>query len=132
MIDIGWKETHVLAFNQDKMSLFNAVELSHREPAKIICVHTDPSDRLWSGIVTQCDTTMLEKPKLEQNHQPQAFPEAIFSQPGIVELPIGKRRILYKNDQTTQLHDYVRSGRPHINGLQKTPLHVSPVIGRAI
>lgn len=68
-----------MAFEEVKRSLRNAVELSHRDPTKIICVHTDASDKFWSGIVTQCDPSELHKLKTQQNHQPLAFLGSQFS-----------------------------------------------------
>ena len=79
--DQGWCDTHRLAFEQVKESLCNAAKLSHRDPAKIICIHTDASDKFWSGIVTQCDPSELQKPKIEQIHQPLAFLGSQFSTP---------------------------------------------------
>lgn len=43
-----WDGTRVLAIGEvNSTSLQNNVEFSHRDPAKIICVYTNASERFW-------------------------------------------------------------------------------------
>ena len=62
LLYIGWDDTCNNAFEQVRDSLCNAVKIAHRDPNKVICVHTDASDIFWSGIVTQCNSDELAKP----------------------------------------------------------------------
>lgn len=70
---IGWSAKHEEAFYTVRDMLCNAVKLSHRDPSKILCIHTDASDRFWAGVVTQCDENQLHKPISAQQHDPLAF-----------------------------------------------------------
>lgn len=56
----SWDYNYVLAFKHVKMSLREAVESSRCDEASTICVHTEASDRFWSGIATRCNPTELE------------------------------------------------------------------------
>lgn len=47
--------------------------MAHRNPANIICVRSDASDRFQFDATTQCHPTELENPKIEQNHESLAF-----------------------------------------------------------
>lgn len=76
---MDWENEYVLAFEQVKWSLCNAVELAHCDPANILCVHTDTSDRFRSGIATECDPAELQKPKIEQIHEPLAYLSSQFT-----------------------------------------------------
>lgn len=52
-----------MAFEQIKLSLRNTMGFYHREPAKIVSVHADASDKLCSESVQQCDLEELRKQK---------------------------------------------------------------------
>ena len=54
-------------------SLRNAVKLAYPDPDKTICVHTDASDRYWSGVVSQVAPDDLRKRASEQVHEPLGF-----------------------------------------------------------
>jgi len=71
--DLGWDETTQNTYEGLLEDLRESVQLSYPEPGKTICVHTDASDRFWAAVVTQCSPEDLEKPRLEQSHQPLAF-----------------------------------------------------------
>lgn len=63
---MGWNETDVLAFNEVKILLRHAVELSLCGPGKIIFFCTDASDMFSCGAVTQCNPTEIEKANTDQ------------------------------------------------------------------
>ena len=71
--ELPWGTAHDEAFNDLQESLRNSVKLSYSDPDKTICVHTDASDRYWTGIVTQVDHSELDKKPHDQRHQPLGF-----------------------------------------------------------
>lgn len=77
--DVGWDKSCDVSFEAVRHSLCNAVELSHQDPNKVLCVHTDASDKFWSGVVTQCQPSELSKPTEQQSHEPLAFIGCQFS-----------------------------------------------------
>lgn len=48
-------------------------------PKKNICVHTDASNKFWSGVLTQWDSSKLQKQKMKQTHQLLSFLGSQFS-----------------------------------------------------
>lgn len=76
---IGWggKESEALA--ACKTALAEQVTLSHRDEQKRLCVYTDESDSVWSGMVTQVpleDLSILHK---EQRHDRLLFLSGRFN-----------------------------------------------------
>lgn len=76
-----WKDTfiwnrmevkHASAFGQVKLSLYNVVDFSRKDLAKIICVHAHASDKFWSGTFPNA-TQRLHETKALQTHQPFVF-----------------------------------------------------------
>lgn len=59
------------------------VTLAHRDANQRLCVYTDASDFLRSGIVTQVPPIDISKPYAKQRHQPLAFLSGHFSGPQI-------------------------------------------------
>ena len=49
---LGWVAEHKTSFDNLKSLLCDAIKLSFPNLNHAICVHTDASNRLWSGIVT--------------------------------------------------------------------------------
>ena len=71
--ELSWGTEHEVAFRDLQESINNAIELSHPDTEKVICIHTDASDRFWSGVVTQASPSELCKPHFDQQHQPMGF-----------------------------------------------------------
>ena len=76
--NLGWGAPEVSAFESSKAALAKQVTLSHRDPLRRLCVYTDASDEVWSGIVTQVPYQDLDKPRKDQNHEPLAFLSSRF------------------------------------------------------
>lgn len=76
---VGWSQTETDAFQRAKNALVHQVTLAYRDEALRLCVYTDASDVVWSGIVTQVPPEDLSKPHAEQCHQPLAFLSGHFS-----------------------------------------------------
>ena len=70
---LSWGTAHDDVFVKLQDCLRHAVKLSYPDPDKVICVHTDASDRFWSGIVSQVAPGELVKSPHEQAHQPLGF-----------------------------------------------------------
>ena len=77
--ELGWGRTEERAFDDCKKALANQVTLSHRDESKRLCVFTDASDTVWSGIVTQVCPDDLPKPHMDQDHDPLAFLSGRFN-----------------------------------------------------
>ena len=71
--DLSWGEEHERVYLDLQESLHNVVKLSHPDPPKSICIHTDASEKFWSGIVTQLDDSELAKHPAQQWHAPLAI-----------------------------------------------------------
>lgn len=78
--ELGWDNTHSTAFIGLQEQLQEATRLAHRDPVLILCLHTDASDKHWAVCATQCHESELEKPVVDQNHQPLAFLSGTFSE----------------------------------------------------
>lgn len=76
---IGCENSCNQTFRQVKDSLCNEMKLSHKDPKKVICVHTDASDRFWYGFVKQFSKEELCKPLLQHTHDPLAFLDVLFT-----------------------------------------------------
>lgn len=77
--NIGWSSTEEDAFRDCQIALQNQVTLAHRDYSKRLCVFTDASDLVWSGIVTQIPPIDIPKAHMDQRHQPLAFLSGHFS-----------------------------------------------------
>lgn len=77
--DQGWGKDQLNAFEACKSALTNQVTLSHRDPSQRLCVYTDASDMVWSGIITQVPVIDVSKPHKEQRHSPLSFLSARFN-----------------------------------------------------
>lgn len=73
LFKLSWGHIHNRVFLELQESLKNAIKLVHPDKEKIICVHTDASDRFWSGVVTQIHQKDLEIKICQQNHEPLGF-----------------------------------------------------------
>ena len=68
-----WTAAHDAAFAAVNSAIVHATALSYPRPGKTMCVFTDASSTHWAAVVTQCDPDQLERPPLEQQHEPLAF-----------------------------------------------------------
>lgn len=75
---MSWGQEQQNAFNALQDSLRSAVNISHSDPEKETCVFTDASESHWAAVVTQVETTELQKPVKEQKHHPLAFLSSSF------------------------------------------------------
>ena len=75
----GWNSAQRDAFEACKTALADQVTPSHRDETQRLCVYTDASDTVWSGIFTQVPREDLSKPHSEQCHQPLAFLSGRFN-----------------------------------------------------
>eukprot|EP00171_Calliarthron_tuberculosum_P004595 IDg4595t1 len=73
LASLSWGTAHDATFVDLQDSLRNAVKLSYPHPGKAICVHTDASDRYWSGVVSQVVPSELTKTSCDQSHEPLGF-----------------------------------------------------------
>lgn len=76
---LGWGESETTAFGNCKTALAKQVTLSHRDTDKRLCVYTDASDSVWSGIVTQVPYEDLKLNHADQRHEPLAFLSGRFN-----------------------------------------------------
>lgn len=74
-----WGQPESDAFDLCKQALENQVTLTHRDLSKRLCVFTDASELLWSGIVTQVPFGDLAKPFVDQRHAPLCFLSGQFT-----------------------------------------------------
>lgn len=81
---VGWKELAAESFNQCSGTLENQFILVHRDDSTSLCVHTDASDLLWLGIVTQIPHEDLSESHAVQRHQPLCFLSTYFSKVQLV------------------------------------------------
>lgn len=70
---VGWGEEHDDTFNRCKRTLSHKVTLVHSDPNKQLCVYTDASDMVWSGVNTQVPVSEANKPHAEKRHETLAF-----------------------------------------------------------
>lgn len=80
LADLGWEEAHVKAFKDLQVQIQQSTRLTHRDPSKTLCVHTDASDKYWAVAATQCDPDELGKPLIDQKHYPLAFLSSAFNE----------------------------------------------------
>lgn len=71
--DQGWSKTERTAFESCKTALAHQVTLAHRDLSQRLCVYTDASDMVWSGIITQVPLSDVSKPHMHQRHSPLSF-----------------------------------------------------------
>ena len=76
---LGWNSDHAAAFSDLQDQIQEAIRLAHRNPDLILRISTDASDKHWAVAATQSVASELQKPLLEQAHQPQAFLSGTFS-----------------------------------------------------
>lgn len=76
---LGWGDSERACFEACKSALANQICLHHRDTDKRLCVYTDSSDHVWSGIVTQVPFEDLSLPHADQRHEPLAFLSGRFS-----------------------------------------------------
>lgn len=75
--DVG--EPELSCFENCKAALANQLCLHHRDDTNRLCVYTDASDHIWSGIVTQVPFDDLSKAHVSHRHEPLAFLSGRFS-----------------------------------------------------
>jgi len=73
LADAGWTNSHTITFQACKEALAAQVKLAHRDFSKRLCVFTDASDSVWSGVITQIPLSDINLPHNEKRHQPLAF-----------------------------------------------------------
>ena len=59
--DMGWNDFHKACSENFKHALANQGKRAHRDEKKRLCVYTDASDFVWSGVVTQIPTNDVNK-----------------------------------------------------------------------
>lgn len=79
LASFGWSQTEQDSFSECKVALENQVTLAHRDPSKQLCVFTDASELLWSGVVTQVPAQDLNKGYADQRHEPMCFLSSSFT-----------------------------------------------------
>ncbi|CAN8066229.1 unnamed protein product [Agarophyton chilense] len=79
-LDLGWVVKHTTAFKDLQKQLKEATRLAQPDPEKVLCLHTDASDKHWATCATQCDQSERSKSVEEEVHQPLAFLSRSFSQ----------------------------------------------------
>ena len=80
LASLGWGEEQLKAFEVCKRALASQVTLTHRDSRKRLCVYTDASDVIWSGIITQVPKEELKLKHSNQNHEPLAFLSGRFNE----------------------------------------------------
>lgn len=78
---LDWGKTEQDAFDRCKAAVEQQVTLAHRDISRRLCVYTDASDLIWSGIVTQVPPEDLSLPHVDQRHQPLSFLSGHFTGP---------------------------------------------------
>lgn len=71
--DFGWNDSYEQVFKMCKDALINQVTIAHRDEEKLLCIYTDASDSVWSGILTQVPFEDLVQPHEDQRHDPLGF-----------------------------------------------------------
>lgn len=79
LTNLCWSHTQRTKFENCKTALAYQVTLSHRDRSKRLCVYTDASDHVWSGIFTKVPLRDTSKPHVEQRHDPLAFLSGRFN-----------------------------------------------------
>ncbi len=77
---LEWNSDHAAAFTDFEEQIQEATRLAHRDPDLVLGISTDASDKHWAVAATQCAATELQKPLLEQVHEPLAFLSGTFSE----------------------------------------------------
>lgn len=67
------------AFEECKADVHHQTTVAHRDGAKRLCVFTDASDVLWSGIFKQVPSEDLPRPHVDQRRQPLCFLSGYFT-----------------------------------------------------
>lgn len=73
LTSLGWKSEHEATFLGLQKTLCHHVKLAHRRPHLTLCIYTDASEKLWAGIVTQCEPSELSRTDPDQCHQLLSF-----------------------------------------------------------
>lgn len=68
-----WTSSHDAAFAAVNSAIVHATALAYPRPDRTVCVWTDASSTHWSAVITQCTPDQLDKPYMEQLHEPLAF-----------------------------------------------------------
>jgi RNase H-like domain found in reverse transcriptase len=66
------------AFRSLQEDILTLMSTAHPDPSKLVCVFTDASDALYSGMITQVLECHLDLPVHDQQHQPLAFTSGRF------------------------------------------------------
>lgn len=75
---LHWAEVESNAFRKCKDALARNVTLSYIDETQRLVVHTNASDKLWSGTIKQVSLSDLTKPHEEQRHTPLAFSSGLI------------------------------------------------------
>lgn len=78
---LGWASPELDAFDRWKTALENQVTLTRRDNLTRVCVYTDASDILWSGILTPVPYQDLRRTHVDQRHHPLVFLSGHFTGP---------------------------------------------------
>lgn len=70
---LGWEPAHSQAYANLTEQLKNAVQLSHRDRNKALCIFTDASTLNWAAVITQCTQDQLQLSIHQQRHEPLGF-----------------------------------------------------------
>jgi hypothetical protein len=68
-----WTLTCEKAFRSLQEDILTLMTTAYPDPSKRVCVFTDASDALYSGMITQVPEHHLDLPVHDQQHQPLAF-----------------------------------------------------------
>lgn len=77
--DLGWSSHAQRAFHDIQEQMRKMVSTAHRDPRKVLCLHTDASNAHWAAAITQCTSCELQKDVPTQAHEPLAFLSGAFS-----------------------------------------------------
>ena len=114
LADNGWTSVHDNCVAQIKSAIVRATMLSYPRNDYAVCVFTDASDLHWSGIVTQCLPSELDKPILDQQHLPLAFFSGPFQGAAMRYAMVEKEGLAMVTTCTKAAHLLHRTGPVHL------------------
>lgn len=76
---LNWSEEQDESIDKCKIALENQITLVHRDASKRLCVFTDESKLIWSGVATQVPQEYIPKPFKDQRHETLCFISGAFA-----------------------------------------------------
>jgi hypothetical protein len=76
----NWRDEHDKSFKKSKNLLLNAVEVAHVDDDKHLCLFCDALGKHYGAALTQIPVTDIDKPVMDQQHEPLEFLSGTFKE----------------------------------------------------